>query len=211
MNQSILNKTRNDKFLFLFGLPPALTKTRDTILKDDLHDDKIELSVYGLSTPAVNVPSVTLGYGGQTYKTSSFSRPDYSPLEVRFFLDNGYQNYYILSKWLNMFNDAKESTSDVLMAHSIPPEEGFPMQNPFTDYTTNISLVALDEYNNKLMTFHYTEAFITSLGNINYSHQEGVEITCTASFAYNQFHTTLENNINECKSKDCGEEIITIG
>lgn len=201
MNQSVLNKSRNDKFMFLFGLPAIFKKMYDPILKRDLHDDKIEFSVYGISTLTISVPSVTLGYAGQTYKASSFSRPDYPPLELRFFLDNGYQNYYILSQWLNLFNDAKDSDTEIVTSQSIPFKQREPLANPMSDYTTTLSVVTLDEYNNKLITFQYTDAFITSLGGLNYSHQEGVELSCTATFAYNQFYTILNKNINECK--DC--------
>jgi hypothetical protein len=206
MNQSILNKSRNDKFMFLFGLPSIFKKIYDPVLKRDLHDDKIEFSVYGISTPSVSVPSLSLGYAGQNYKTSSFSRPDYPPLELKFFLDNGYQNYYILWKWLNLFNNAASSDTDILTSNSVPFKKGEEFKNPMSDYTTTIKVVTMDEYNNKLITFEYTDAFITSLGGLNYSHQEGVELSCSATFAYNQFYTILNNNINECKDcNDCGE------
>lgn len=198
MNQVTLNKSRNDKFLFLFGLPGIFKKIYDPVLKKDLHDDKIEFSVYGMSTPTIAVPSLTLGYAGQTYKASSFSRPDYPPLELKFFLDNGYHNYYILWKWLNLFNNAESSTTEILTSDTIPFEKDKPLKNPMSDYTTTLKIVGMDEYNNKLITFEYTDAFITSLGGLSYSHQEGVELSCTATFAYNQFYTTLDNNINEC-------------
>jgi len=205
MNQSILNKSRNDKFMFLFGLPAIFKKIQDPVLKEDLHDDKIEFSVYDISTPSISIPPISLGYSGQTYKTSSFSRPDYPPLQLKFFLDNGYQNYYILWKWLNLFNDAASSDSEILTSNTIPHEKGEYFKNPMSEYTTNIKVVTLDEYNNKLITFEYTDAFITSLGGLNYSHQEGVELSCSATFAYNQFYTTLNNNINKCKEcGDCG-------
>lgn len=200
MNQSILNKSRNDKFLFLFGLPAIFRKMQDPILKNDLHDDKIEFSVYGISTPTISVPSVTLGYAGQTYKASSFSRPDYPPLELKFFLDNGYQNYYILWKWLNFFNDAESSESDILTSNQTPFQKNKPFKNPMSDYVTNLKVVTMDEYNNRLITFEYTDAFIVGLGGLNYSHQEGVELSCTATFAYNQFYTTLNSNVNECST-----------
>ena len=206
MNQSVLNKSRNDKFMFLFVLPVIFKKIYDPVLKKDLHDDKIEFSVYGISTPSVSVPSLSLGYSGQNYKTSSFSRPDYPPLELKFFLDNGYQNYYILWKWLNLFNNAVSSDTDILTTNSIPFKKNEALKNPMSDYTSTIKVVTMDEYNNKLITFEYTDAFITSLGGLNYSHQEGVELSCTATFAYNQFYTILNNNVNECKGcNDCGE------
>jgi hypothetical protein len=201
MNQSILNKSRNDKFIFLFALPKAISNLYDPKLKSDFNDDKIQLSIYNMSVPDINIPPISLGYGGQTYKTSSFARPDYPQMDIRFFIDNGYQNYYILWNWLNLFNDSRFSSSEILEAGEVPRDPEFELKNPFADYTTTLTIITLDEYNKKLIKFEYEGAFITSLGGINYSHQDGVEISSTASFSYNQIHVSLESNVNEniCK------------
>ena len=197
MNQAILNKSRNDKFIFLFTLPKALSNLYDPKLKSDFNDDKIQLSVYNMAVPDISIPPVSLGYGGQTYKTSSFSRPDYPQLDIRFFIDNGYHNYYILWNWLNSFNDSRYSNSEILQTGTVPSDPSFDLQNPFIDYTTTLTIITLDEYNKKLIRFDFEDAFITYLGGINYSYQDGVEITSTASFSYNQLHVTLESNVNK--------------
>lgn len=198
MEQSTLNKSRNDKFIFFFSLPTAIKKLKDPILKKDFNEDKIELTVFGTSVPDITIPSITLGYGGQSYKTSSFSRPDYPPLDLKFFIDNGYHNYYILWKWLNAFNDSKYSTSDVSTAPQVPYDSSFELDNHFSDYTTELTTLILDEYNNRIMKVRYEGAFITSLGGITYSHQDGVEIISNATFGYNQLHLEMEHNVNSC-------------
>ena len=150
MNQSILNKSRNDKFILLFGLPVGIKQRIDPVLRKDFNDNKIELSIFGLSIPDISVPSISLGYGGQTYKTSSFSRPDYNPLEIKFFIDNGYHNYYILWSWLNTFNDSKYSTSEIVTTGEVPYNNDFEFENNFSNYVTDLNLLIMDEYNNKL-------------------------------------------------------------
>ena len=197
MNQSILNKSRNDKFIFLFTLPNAIRGLYDPNLRTDFSDDKVQLSIYSMSVPDIAIPAVSLGYGGQTYKTSSFVRPEYPPMDIRFFIDNGYQNYYILWNWLNLFNNSRRSSSEILKAGEVPHDTSKDLDNPFTDYTTTLTIITLDEYNKKLIRFEYEGAFITSLGGISYSHQDGVEISSTASFSYNQMHVSLESNVNE--------------
>lgn len=206
MDQSTLNKSRNDKFTLLFGLPKGVKPYSDPVLGKDFNENKIELSIFSLSVPDVSIPPISLGYGGQTYKTSSFSRPDYSPLEVKFFIDNGYHNYYILWKWLNVFNDSKFSTTEITTAPQIPYDNTFGLQNWFSDYVTNLNLIVMDEYNNKLMNITYEDAFITGLGGINYSHQDGAEIVGSVSFAYNQLHINMEHNVNKC-TVDCHDNI----
>jgi hypothetical protein len=199
MNQSILNKSRNDKFVLLFGLPVGIKQRVDPVLMNDFNDNKVQLSIFGLSVPDLSIPPISLGYSGQTYKTSSFSRPDYSPLEVKFFIDNGYHNYYILWKWLNEFNDSKYSTSDIVTTGEIPHIGDSGMENFFSDYVTTLNLIIMDEYNNKLMKIIYEGAFITNLGGISYSHQDGAEIVGSVSFAYNQLHVEMQHNVNDCK------------
>jgi hypothetical protein len=206
MNQSILNKSRNDKFALLFGLPVGIKQKIDPVLMSDFNDNKVELSIFGLSVPDVIIPPISLGFSGQTYKTSSFSRPDYSPLEVKFFIDNGYHNYYILWSWLNQFNDSKYSVSDIVTTQEIPHIGESDMKNMFSDYVTNLNLIIMDEYNNKLMNISYEDAFITNLGGISYSHQDGAEIIGSVSFAYNQLHIEMVHNVNDCKV-DCHDKI----
>ena len=113
-------------------------------------------------------------------------------------MDNGYHNYYILWKWLNLFNDSKYSTSDVTNVNNVPHDPSFELNNPFSEYITDLSILVLDEYNNKLLKFVYEDAFITNLGGINYSYQDGVEIVGSASFGYNQFHVEFQHNVNRC-------------
>jgi hypothetical protein len=206
MNQSILNKSRNDKFILLFGLPTGIKQRIDPILRKDFNDDKIELSIFGLSVPDIAIPSISLGYGGQTYKTSSFARPDYNPLEIKFFIDNGYHNYYILWSWLNVFNNSRNSSSEIVTTKEIPYDNSFDLENYFSEYVTDLNLVIMDEYNNKLMKIIYQGAFITNLGGINYSHQDGAEIVGSVTFAYNQLHVEMEHNVNDCKV-NCNERI----
>lgn len=205
MDQSTLNKSRNDKFLLLFGLPKGMADKTDDVLKKDYNDNKIELSIFSLSLPDVSIPPISLGYGGQTYKTSSFSRPDYSSLDIKYFIDNGYHNYYILWKWLNLFNDSKYSVSEITNTSTLPHDNTLELDNPFYDYVTDLNLIVMDEYNNKLMKITYQDAFITGLGGVNYSHQDGAEIVGSVSFSYNQLHINMENNVNDCGRKCCNE------
>ena len=53
-----------------------------------------------------------------------------------------------------------------------------------------------DEFNNKIIEFKYTQAFITSLSPIEYSFQTANEIICTATFVFNQLNISLLKDIN---------------
>jgi hypothetical protein len=196
MNQAILNKTRNDKFLMVLDLPKFLKTKYDNILDKNYHPDQIQFTTYGSPIPSVSVPSIDVPFDNQVYKASSLSRPSYQPLNVRFFIDNGYKNYWIIWKWLNIFNDSQTSKSDVhmeIMASSKKPK----LENPMTELVSKFTIYALDEYNKKIVAFKYNHVFPVSLSEINFSHQDPSEISCTASFAFNQLNVELLKNVDE--------------
>ena len=129
----------------------------------------------------------------QVYKASSLSRPAYQPLNVKFFIDNGYKNYWVIWKWLNLFNDAKTSKSEVHMEY-MNNNKNAKLENPMQELVSTFSIFALDEYNNKIVQFKYKHVFPVSLSEINFSHQDPSEISCTASFAFNQMNVELLKN-----------------
>lgn len=191
MNQTILNRARKDKFLLVLDLPNALKNKQDSILQNSYSADPIEFTIVGSPVPKVTVPSREIPFGGQTYHVSGLTRPTYGPLNLKFLLDNGYQNYWILWNWLNLFNDNDTSSSQLTKIEN----SGY-AANPMSDFTSNFTIYTLDEYNNKLMSFTYTQAFITGLSEFDLSYQEPDEISCTASFAFNQLQVELIKDIN---------------
>jgi len=197
MNQAILNKSRSDKFLMVLDLPTELKRKFDNVLESKYSADSIQFTVFGSPVPSINVPSIDIPFDGQVYKASSMSRPAYQPLNIKFFIDNGYKNYWILWQWLNLFNNAETSTSSIEVERSykhlnIDPK----LKISMTDLVSKFSIFALDEYNNKIISFDYTHAFPISLGELNYSHQDPSEIICTVSFSFNQLLVNLLKNVD---------------
>ena len=91
----------------------------------------------------------------------------------------------------------QNSSSEMIKSQSPIWEPNILSINPFSSYVTDFELFALDEYNNKIVNFKYSGCFITSLSEISFSHQDEGQITCSASFAYNQLHVNLLSNINK--------------
>lgn len=195
MLQATLNRSRNDKFLLVLDLPIALKNAQDSVIQNKYSADPIQFTIYGSPVPKISVPEINLPFGGQILKVSSMSRPAYPSLDVKFLVGNGYQNYWILWKWLNLFNDSQNGTSD-LNSPSNFIGENIRLTNPLSHYISNFTLFALDEFDNKIISFKYSNAFVTSLGQINYSYQDPTEITCDVSFAYNQLEVELLKDIN---------------
>ena len=193
MNQASLNRSRNDKFIMVLDLPKAMKDQYDHVLGQNYKIDPLQFSIYGSPVPQISVPDISVPFGGQVHKISSNSRPAYNPLSINFLVDNGYKNYWILWKWMNLFNDSKKSSSDIATARNTPiqPNQLPILTNPVHQYTSEFSIVSLDEYNNKIVSFTYSNAFPTTLGEINFSNQDPSEINCTVTFSFNQLDVSL--------------------
>ena len=186
--QSVLNRSGKDKFLLILNLPQVLRKLEKT--NPLISIKPIEVSVYGAVVPSIQVPPVEVRFGGQSYNVSSHSRPNYPPLNVNFVIDNNFKNYWLLWKWLSILNDPKISgyagTKDGNENKTDKETRG-----SLAEYQTNISVVGLNEYNQKIIEFVYYNAFITSLGGIDYNYRSPEVLETTVEFQYSQFDVKL--------------------
>ena len=187
-NQSILNKSRLDKFILIFSLPPALREinVRENSARNsnNVIEDKLQLSVYGAVVPELTVPSIQVPYAGSNLYQSAHAREAYPPVTVNFTADNEFNNYWVIYKWLNLMHDQKTGIYDDA---DLDPE------NQFNNYQTDMTLYGLDEYENKRIEFTYTKAFPVTLGNLEYNYRTSEEIESSFTFVYSQLHTKLLN------------------
>ena len=195
MQQAIINSSRTDKFLLVLDLPVVLKKMQDDIIQTSYKADQVQYTAFGSPVPEIHVPSITLPYGGQSAKATSGSRSPYHPLDVLFVVDNGYQNYWILNTWLNQLNDQYNSTSNMSVGVGVP-NQPIKLNNPVSEFNSSFTTFGLDEYDKPIISFTYSNAFITKLSRISFSHQEPHLMTCTATFDYNQLHTKLLKDIH---------------
>jgi len=193
MIQTPLNRSRSDKFQLILDLPLALKKLYNSATGDNYKIDPIQFSIYGSPVPSINVPAVDVSFGGQIYKTSSFSRPAYDPLQIKFLVDSGYKNYWTLWNWLNLLNNYKKSISDAVTTI----ENSKILSHPMHEYTSNFIIYGLDEFNKQIISFKYTHVLPTSLSEISYSNQEANEINSTITFVFNQLEVELVKDVDQ--------------
>ena len=138
----------------------------------------IQFSVFGTIVPPSQVPANEAGYAGQHYKVSSHSRPAYDDITVNFTIDNKFNNYWVIYKWLDLLNDDVNSyyNADELAGKNIPE-----------NYQSTITVYAKDEFDTNVMKFTYTKAFPVMLGGITYSYRDAEEIDSSFTFAFSQF------------------------
>jgi len=223
--QSIFNKARKDKFLLVLTLPSILRDANAPLLSERTKElvqlESLNYSVWGSIVPDVIIPSQDLGMQGQTYKVTSQTRSSYPLITVNFNVDNLFNNYWLLWKWLEVLNDPKESgmpehfakwkdgggntnpSSDKSkqiiddLRNRTPDgisDEKFKkisMENNFLDYQTIMTVYAKNEYDQDVIKFNFSNAFITQLGGINYSYRDSGEIESSFQFAFNQLTIDL--------------------
>lgn len=178
--QSYLNVARKDKFRLVVAIPKTLRPffEKENRKCSGMNLDKLHYNIWGNVLPEVSVPAIKETYGGQTLKFSSFSRPEYPAIQVTFSIDDNFDNYYVIWKWLALMNDPAHSFYN---AGKTGRGQGF-----LHDYSIDFTLQVLQEYDKVVAEFTYTDAFPVALGDINYSKRDSGEIECNFTFEFSQ-------------------------
>jgi hypothetical protein len=166
--------------------------TIPTILRDEVkaitrrnssvNFDALQFSIFGAVAPPIEIPPIAVPFSGQTMKVTSYARPSFPHLKVNFTVDNQFNNYWVIYKWLQIFNNSKLSLFD--------PSKSY-QDSLANQYMTNISIFGLDEYNERTAKFDYLRAFPIALEGINYNDRDATEMECAFEFAYHQLEMSL--------------------
>lgn len=183
-DQSSLNKSKKDKFTLVINLPEALRPiNRQFQRKNPTIDlNTLQFSVYGSVVPKNTIPSEDVRYSGGNIYVSSHNKPSYDPISVNFTIDNQFNNYWVIHKWLDLLRNERSG----IYEH---PEE---INNVgIGQYATDFGITARDEFNNEIIQWVYKAAFPISLGEINYSYRDSDEIETSFEFAFRSVETFL--------------------
>ena len=184
--QSIFNKSRLDKFILTIVLPKCLSdKERslgDTRSEDYIKLDSLQFSVYGSVVPKNIIPQQDVRYAGGNVYVSGHSKPSYDPVSVNFTIDNRFNNYWVINKWINMMRDEK---SGIFVPTMEQKNVGLGL------YSSDFVLTAKDEFNKDVIQWIYKSAFPISLGEISYSDRDSKEIETTFDFVFKSIETIL--------------------
>ena len=200
VNQSQFNKSRLDKFLLVLSLPPVLKDINELYIGNrkntGIIENSLQFSVYGTVVPSIQVDSENLYYAGQSMKVSKHTRPVYENVTVNFTIDNEFNNYWVLYKWLDVLNDEKISQfngKNIFDKPNISPKErnqNKTLTSPEL-YQTDITLIAMDEFEKDKVKFKFTKAFPVNLGGIDFNYRTPGEIETTFEFAFSQLLVEL--------------------
>lgn len=188
IQQAIYNKSKKDKFLFVLSLPEAMAdiayKMHSSRSDDTVLPDTLQFSVYGTVLPPITVDSGEIRYSGQAVKFSAHSRPAYPNITVNFTVDNRFNNYWVIWKWLDIMNDDRD-------AIFYSDRELESKDSMFRKYQGAASLYTLDEYNKRTMRFDYFGVLPVSLGQIDYNYRDAEAVDTTFEFSFSKLTPTL--------------------
>jgi hypothetical protein len=188
MVSSPLNKQTLDRFLLVLDVPPALKhlKTRTARTEKLLNLDSMQFTVFGSVVPDIDLDYSTERYAGNAMSIANHSKKSPTPITVNFTVDNNFNNYWFIYKWLDLICD------DELALYNGKGQQQVLAGMPGIPYQTNLSIFALDEYQQaKTIRFDYTNAFPVGLAGFNWSHRDDGLITSSFTFAYSQFRAEL--------------------
>ena len=194
LNQAVLNKARVDKFLLIITMPEALRNIDERYGNETpskIISEKLQMSVWGNVVPVISVPSVAVPFQGQVPKITSFSRPAYDAVTVNFNVDSEFYNYYVIWKWLALLNDPIKSVFDAANNSGLVDAGTNMLIKPnapgyIPKYASQISLQPLNEYNQVLGEFTFSQCFATSLNGITFNYQGSEEISSSFTFEFSQ-------------------------
>lgn len=186
IKQSYLNRARKDKFLLVFDIPPILKPIASKYTRNNqrIIPDSVQFSIFGTVVPGTVIKGTPARFAGDTLYQSSHSKDPYPPVNVKFIVDSGYNNYWAIHSWLNLLQDEKTGVYN---------SQGIIVDGNFNDYQTTLTTYGLDENDEKVIKFDYTKAFPTSMDDLEYSEQEdgSMEIVCGFTFLFSQKHVDL--------------------
>ena len=187
IKQSILNKSRPDKFVMILNLPDALRKLKsETRSNRKIDFDSLQFTIKGSPVPTIIVPAVVQPYAGQSLKISSHTRQTYENVFIDFEINNTYDNWWVIYYWLNLLNDEFESRFN---ANDDAVKEN---RQAMQDYTAKFTIMGLDEYSNPVIRFDYDGAFPVSLTSPQFNDEDGdVQNRSRLEFAFTFFSATL--------------------
>lgn len=182
--QSPLNKTLQDKFLFVMNLPDCLKNLKERYVASmsevGIGKNSITWSLTNVQIPRESIKAQSLPYAGGHHYISSHTKTPYDPLKIQFKIDNKYANYFTIYEWMNLIYHEKHGHFDAEnLGHGKVGSQV---------YATNLAVVGTDEYDKPIIQWTFTNAFPIDMPSIKLDYQSTGEITCSCQFAFSQMY-----------------------
>lgn len=182
--QSPLNKTLEDKFIFVMNLPDCLKNVQIKHIKElssvGIGKNAVTWTLTNVTIPRNSIKAESMPYAGGHHYISSHTKTPYDPLKIEFKIDNKYANYFTIYEWMNLIYHEKEGyfDADNITNNKIGSQV----------YATSMAVIGTDEYDKPIIQWSFTNAFPTEIPSINLNYQNTGEITCSCEFVFSQMY-----------------------
>lgn len=182
--QSPLNKTLEDKFMFVMNLPECLKNVQSKHVKEltgaGIGKNAVVWTLTNATIPRNSIKAESMAYAGGHHYVSSHVKTPYDPLKIEFKIDNKYANYFTIYEWMNLIYHEKSGHFD---ADNIADGKiGSQV------YATSMAVIGTDEYDKPIIQWSFTNAFPTEIPSIKLDYQNTGEITCSCEFVFSQMY-----------------------
>lgn len=190
--QSPLNKSIKDRFLLVLKLPDALQNKLSAYVKGNRENgivkESLQWSVKRVNVPKDAIKTQAIPYAGGNMYISTHTKDAYDMITFNLKVDNKFKNYLTAYEWMNLIQNEYEAIYDA--AHLTENLSAM-------EYATNLKLIALDEYNNHLVSWTFTHAFPVEISELELDYESTDEMDLNITFAFSQkFVTHLDTTEN---------------
>lgn len=184
-SQSPLNRAFTDKFLMVFDVPQCIKAQTQKSFREcnQISLDQMQFNIFGTVVPTIAMGTVGLPYHGHTVKVASHNRT-MEPMAVQYFIDNTFSNYWVLWAWAEFIIGSRTSTAGGEPGSTLEQANRKYDNVLPKDYSTNISIIGLDAYNQPRVEWVYTGCVLSSVGGIQWNYQSSNEAISSFSFEY---------------------------
>lgn len=158
----ILDKASPTNFQLVFpNLPPDIT-IADT--------QELVINIFGTIIPGLSLDMIEHFWAGGKFHADS-GLITFDPWTVEFVVDENFNNWQILFRWLTYINNNKDRRG------RIPPE-----------YTIDATLRVVDNFQQEILRIFFTNLWINLLGEVRFSTREGENnLESQAQFVYDRY------------------------
>lgn len=144
-----LNNAHSDKFELVFPPFPIM---------DTLGEAReFSMNIFDSVMPGMSIPTQEEHWMGALHHRP-MDNIEFQPYNVSFVVDENWENWYFLFKWLNFINNNKDNFA-----------------NRKSDLTINPNILLRGNFNNLIMKITLFNAFPTELGEVSLNYRNGQE------------------------------------
>lgn len=144
---------------------------------DDIKDsDILTLNIFETITPAISLSTNDVRWMGAKIPIQG-AEIDFDDLTVQFVVDNKWDNWFYLYKWITFVNNNKDKFVE-----------------DFRNYCVDVTMFITDNYGDDVLRIDFTNVIITSLNDTSMSSKDGEEnLICGAVLKYQRYECTKIN------------------